>query len=228
MEIMTTSGGQKPCAGGLAVFDLDGTLLDTLSDLHASVDRAMTAFGMPEKTREEVRLLLGRGMAHLIHGCVPEGTEAAREAEVLAYFKKDYNAHCFDNTAEYEGISQVVRELREAGIRTAVLSNKADEVVQELILRYFPGLFDDVSGERPGVPRKPAPDALHAVMERMGCPAERTVYIGDSEVDIETGRNAGVSVISAAWGFRPRAYLAECGGDRFAETPEDLVGMLVK
>lgn len=212
----------------LAVFDMDGTILDTLEDLHDSVDRALDAFGFPLRTMEEVRLRLGKGMAYLVHESLPEGVEADVEADVLDWFRKDYGAHCLDHTRAYDGIRPLLARLRRADVRTAVLSNKGDYAVQELIRSFFPGDFDFAAGERAGIRRKPAPDAVLDVMDRFGMEKADTVYIGDSEVDLQTGRNAGTRMISVLWGFRPRDFLEAQGARVFAETPDELGDMILR
>lgn len=144
----------------LAVFDLDGTILNTLDDLYDSVSEALRRSGFPLRTEDEVRMALGRGFQHLIHECVPEGTDPDREAETLSDFEAVYAEHCADKTRPYDGVLDAAAEIRKAGVHTAVLSNKSDEAVQALSDAYFPGIFECLAGEKPGIPRKPEPDAV--------------------------------------------------------------------
>ena len=194
-----------------AIFDMDGTILDTLDDLADSVNYALGLHGMPASPRPEVRQHLGNGMDYLIAHSVPAGTSHELEQQVLAEFKADYAKRCVVKTAPYPGILDLMAELRRRGIARAVVSNKGDFAVQELVERYFPGIFDAAVGERKGVRRKPAPDTVYAVMDELGADPVDTVYIGDSEVDVETARNAGIACIAVDWGFRDHDVLVGLG-----------------
>ncbi len=222
------ASGRRSRTGGYAaaVFDMDGTILDTLDDLMASTNRAMAAEGLPPRSRAEIRSFLGNGMAYLIAHAVPGGTDQEREQRVFQGFLADYKIHCADQTRAYEGIPEVIQALRDQGVKTAVVSNKGDFAVQDLTAQYFPGLFDAVTGERKGVRRKPAPDAVETVLRELGIPKEEAVYIGDSEVDLQTAGNAGLDAILVTWGFRERDFLARQGAVTFAERPEELVGLI--
>lgn len=211
----------------LAVFDLDGTILDTLEDLAAAGNHALTSCGMPERTTDEVRQFVGNGIRKYMERAVPPGTPEADIDRVHAAFTAYYTEHCADRTAPYPGIPELLRQLRSAGIRTAVVSNKADYAVQMLCEQYFPGLFDAAAGEKEGVRRKPAPDAVNAVLAALHIPREETVYIGDSDVDIETARNAGMPCISVSYGFRSEAFLREHGAVTVAGDAEQLAGLLL-
>ena len=211
----------------LAIFDLDGTILDTLADLHAAVHDALRRNGLPDRSIAEVRQFVGNGIAKLIQRAVPAGSSEALIRQVHADFTAYYAKHCADQTKPYEGITEAVRALREAGMRTAVVSNKADYAVQTLVAQYFPGLFDAAAGEREGVRRKPAPDAVDAVLESLGIAREQAVYIGDSDVDIETAANAGMPCISVAWGFRPRDFLLQHGASCILSHPAELTEVLL-
>ncbi len=206
----------------LAVFDLDGTILNTLDDLADSLNAALAAAGYPLRTRDEVRCFVGNGIRKLMERGVPEGTPTEEIDRVHRLFTAHYNAHCADKTGPYAGIPALLVALRAAGMRTAVLSNKADEAVQKLCARYFPGMFDAVQGERAPFPRKPEPDALYAMLGELGIAREETVYIGDSEVDIATARNAGLAAILVDWGFRDRETLLAAGAESIVSAPEDL------
>ena len=197
----------------LAIFDLDGTVLDTLGDLHASVNAALRGSALSERSVEEIRVFLGNGMKNLIDRSVPSGTDEALTARVLADFKAHYAVHSTDTTAPYEGVPHMLGALRAAGVKTAVLSNKADDATKALCRTYFEGCFDLALGEREseGIAKKPAPDAVFDIMSAFGVTVDETVYIGDSEVDVMTARNAGVSLLSVTWGFRTPAVLRAAG-----------------
>lgn len=204
------------------VFDLDGTLLDTLGDLRTAVNLALRAYRLPERSLEEVRMAVGNGIRKLISRSVPAGTVPEVEEQVFARFKEEYKLHCSDTTAPYEGIPELLRQLRAEGFLVAVVSNKADFAVQELMKQYFPGVYDAALGETEGMARKPAPDMVEQVLKRLGAEKENALYVGDSEVDIETARNTGIPCISVTWGFREKSVLAKQGAVCFAENTEEL------
>lgn len=206
----------------LLIFDLDGTILDTLEDLKISTNYALNFHGFPERTLDEVRRFVGNGIGKLIERAVPAGTSAEETGRVLATFKRHYGKHCADHTKPYEGIEALLKKLREHGFQTAVVSNKADFAVQELKEQYFPGLFDFVVGEREGIRRKPCPDSVNEVLKMLGKTATQAIYIGDSDVDIDTAKNAGMDVIGVSWGFRGRKFLEEHGAVKIADQPEDI------
>ena len=212
----------------LAIFDLDGTVLDTLDDLADSVNAVLPANGYPTHTKQTVCSFVGNGIKKLIERAVPNGIAVAEVARVLSAFEAYYALHCADKTAPYEGISEMLASLRAAGVKTAVLSNKADFATQALCHEYFPGVFDVVAGEREkeGIPKKPAPDALFAIMKQCGATAADTVYIGDSDVDILTAANAGVDAILVSWGFRDEAFLRERGAKTVVHTAKELKAMI--
>ena len=206
------------------VFDLDGTLLNTLDDLTDATNAALTRVGLPSRTRDEVRAFVGNGIAKLIERAVGE-TGKLYQAEALAEFKRYYAVHCADKTAPYEGILSLLQTLQEKGVQTAVVSNKADFAVKSLAKTYFDGLLLTAVGENEaeGIRKKPAPDSLLAVMEQLSATAETTVYVGDSDVDIQTAKNAGVECICVTWGFRDKAFLLEEGGRLFVDTPAEIL-----
>ena len=212
-----------------AVFDLDGTLLNTLEDLTISTNAALAAHGMPAHPIEHVRRFVGNGIALLIHRAVPAGTPADVEAAVLEDFKRHYGAHCEDHTGPYPGIPEMLERLRAAGVALAVVSNKADFAVQELVERQFPGTFDAVLGENEaaGISKKPAPAMVEAALARMGRGRDGMVYIGDSAVDVRTAANVGCPCLSCTWGFRTRDELVRAGATTFVDTPEELTEVLL-
>ena len=211
------------------VFDLDGTLLNTLEDLHLSTNAALAAHGMPPRTLDEVRRFVGNGIRLLIHRAVPTGTPAATEDAVYQDFRTHYAAHCEDHTGPYPGIPELLAHLRAAGVRLAVVSNKGDFAVQELIARQFPGAFDAVLGEceERGIRKKPAPDMVNAALERMGATRADLVYVGDSEVDVQTAANVGCPCLSCTWGFRGREELLAAGATTLVDTPAELERVLL-
>ena len=212
----------------VALFDLDGTVLDTLQDLANSTNAALQMHGFPTRTTDEVRRFVGNGIAKLIERAVPTGTDAPTCEAVLESFKAHYKAHCADLTKPYDGVLQMLQALREAGVKTAVISNKADFAVQELAVHYFNGLFDFALGERADIAKKPAPDMVYHVLEQLGATADSAVFIGDSDVDILTAKNAGLPAIGVCWGFRDRACLLEAGATDLADTVAELQGLILK
>lgn len=206
------------------LFDLDGTLLDTLEDMTDALNRTMRKFGLPERTLKEVRSFVGNGARRLIE--LATGAEGERLEEILAVYKKDYDENYLIKTAPYPGILELLKTLRQNGVRTGVVSNKPDSTVQELSEALFQELADVSVGEKAGIRRKPAPDTVLAAMEQLGASKADTVYVGDSEVDIATARAAGIPCISVTWGFRDRDVLIEAGARTFADSSEELLLLL--
>ena len=204
------------------LFDMDGTVLDTLDDLADSVNHSLAEFGLPAVDSSVVRRNLGNGAAFLIKHCVPLGTPEDLCARVLEFYKPWYDAHCRIHTRPYDGILPLMQDFRERGIRLAIISNKPDPAVQELAAAFFPGMLDVVVGESPGIRRKPSPDTVLEAASRMGLAVEDCVYVGDSEVDIETARNAGMTCISVSWGFRDEEMLLSSGASILVRTPGEL------
>ena len=209
------------------IFDLDGTLLDTLDDLWAAVNAALKKFSLPLRTKEEVRSFVGNGIVKLMERSAGKVEKEVFDG-VLAEFKRYYGEHCEDNTKPYEGIMPLLEELKKRGIKTAVVSNKADFAVKKLAEGYFQGLLQEAVGENEegGIRKKPAPDSLLAVMQRLGAGTRSTVYVGDSEVDIQTAQNAGVECISVTWGFKDREFLVENGATLLIDEPKELLEVL--
>ena len=209
------------------IFDLDGTLLDTLDDLWAAVNTALKKFSLPLRTREEVRGFVGNGIVKLMERAVGQAEKEVLEG-ALAEFKRYYGEHCEDETKPYEGIIELLTALKAKGIRTAVVSNKADFAVKKLAEGYFEGLLEYAVGENEeaGIRKKPAPDSLLAVMQSMGAGTSSTVYIGDSEVDIQTAKNAGVDCISVTWGFKDKQFLQDNGATVLVDAPEEILSLM--
>lgn len=199
------------------LFDLDGTLLDTLADLTDSTNYALRVHGFPEKTLEQIRSYVGNGARNQIRLSLPEGAGEETIQAVLDTYKTYYAAHCQIKTRPYAGIPEALAVLRDR-YPMAIVSNKPDIAVRELCARHFPGIC--ARGEGPGCPRKPAPDMVWQAMAELGI--KKCVYIGDSEVDVLTARNAGVPCVSVLWGFREKAELEAAGAERFCETPQTL------
>ena len=209
------------------VFDLDGTLLDTLEDLYRAANAALESHSLPRRTRDEVRLFVGNGVEMLIRRAVPAGTSEETTLAVLADFKTTYAAICEDHTRPYDGILAVLAALREKGIRVAVVSNKFDAATKQLCEKYFGDLVEVAIGERAGVRKKPAPDTVHEALRELGVTAEGAVYIGDSDVDIQTARNCEMPCISVTWGLRDKDFLLQSGAKILVNTPERLLGVII-
>lgn len=205
-----------------AIFDLDGTLLDTLDDLWHAVNFALGQEGEPTRSRDEVRAFLGNGVARLMQLSMPEGSDRERTAQALATFREYYAHHNAEFTAPYPQIPELLHVLAGEGVLRAVVSNKPDAYVQTLVATHFKGLFNAAVGEQAGVRRKPAPDALLAVMDELRCAPDDTVYVGDSEVDLQTAKAAGVGCIAVSWGFRDRSFLVGQGATSIADSTEEL------
>lgn len=211
----------------LAIFDMDGTILDTLDDLTDSINYALSYCGFPEHTKDDVRRFVGNGILKLVKRSVPPYAGEADIEKVFQVFKDYYKLHCRDKTRPYPGIVNVIETLKEKGYFIAVVSNKADFAVQELCLRYFPGLIDYAVGERDGIKKKPAPDSVLSVMGALNVRPEESIYIGDSDVDIATAKNAGICCLTVTWGFRDREYLNQCGADVFAHKADEILDLLI-
>lgn len=210
----------------LIIFDLDGTILNTLEDLTDSTNYALKENKFPERTIQEVRTFVGNGIGKLIERAVPYGTDEAETEKVLQDFKGHYAKHCADKTRPYDGVTELIKKLKDADYMTAVVSNKADFAVQELCEQYFPEMFDFVVGERENIRRKPAPDTVLEVLDKLNTEKDAAIYIGDSEVDIQTAVNAGINIISVAWGFRERSYLLEQSAHIIVDKPDEILSIL--
>ena len=210
------------------LFDMDVTVLDTLDDLCDSINHSLAEFSLPQVSREHVRQCLGNGAAFLVSHSIPAGSSPELEADVLAFYKPWYDAHCLIKTAPYEGILPMMQSLKEQGLRLAIISNKPNRAVQELSDAFFPGLLELSVGESPSVRRKPAPDTVLTAASQIGLSVDQCVYVGDSEVDLQTARNAGMDCISVTWGFRDEAQLIEAGASVLVRTPEELESLLLR
>ncbi len=205
--------------GRAVIFDLDGTLLNTLGDLCDSVNFVLHSYGFPERSIEEVNSFIGNGIGELIRRALPDGKEEFFDC-ALAKFKEYYGEHANIKTCVYDGLVDVLAALRNDGYKIAVVTNKVDFAAKELCREYFGGLVDVAVGDRAGASRKPAPDSVFEVMRILGC--DKAVYVGDSDVDIATAKNAGLPCIAVTWGFRDKEFLEMHGGCLFADNAEDL------
>ena len=204
------------------IWDLDGTLLNTLDDLAASVNAALAMNGMPLRSTQEVRAFVGNGIRNLMIRAVPDGEANPAFDKALEDFTRHYGAHSRDRTRPYDGILEMLDALSEAGVKHAIVSNKIDFAVKELSRAYFGERMCAAIGDDPSRARKPAPDSVFAAMREMGVTAQETVYVGDSDVDVITARNAGVPCVAVLWGFRDEACLRAAGAGRLAHTPDEL------
>ena len=203
------------------LFDLDGTLLNTLDDLADAVNVTLSHFGCPPRTREQVRQFVGNGAERLIRLALPGKASDPPVGEALAYFKDYYAANAQHKTCPYAGIPEALAEIGKM-FPIAIVSNKPDRAVKVLCSQHFGDVY--ALGESSDCPRKPAPDMVHKAMASIG--AEKCIYVGDSEVDVETAKNAGVPCLSVLWGFRDRQTLEKAGATYFCQTPADLLKTL--
>ena len=207
------------------IFDLDGTLLDTLGDLTASVNYALRKHGMPQHSVDAVRTMVGNGVRKLMERAVVGGAQCPLFEAVFATFRQHYVEHQLDTTRPYDGIPELLEELKRRGRRTAVVSNKMDVATRSLCSHFFPGLIDVAVGEREaeGIRRKPAPDTVLEALKLLGVGPEGAVYVGDSEVDVATAASSGLPCISVLWGFRSREFLLANGATTFVNAPAELL-----
>ena len=207
------------------IFDLDGTLLDTLSDLAASTNYALRTHGMPEHSIDDVRRFVGNGVRKLMERAIPDGEANPDFEATFATFRQHYMDHSLDTTKPYEGISETLTELKRRGCRLAVVSNKMMAATQELCRYFFPDTIEVAIGENEsqGIRKKPAPDTVFAALRKLGVGNGEAVYVGDSDVDIQTAANAGLPCISVLWGFRDRDFLIQHGAKTFISAPSELL-----
>ena len=208
------------------IFDMDGTVLNTLDDLTDSVNYVFSKFGLPARSRDEYRQFFGNGIGYAMKCAAPEGTPDSLIEEMIPVFKEYYDIHCLDKTGPYDGIIDLMKELRDSGCKMAIVSNKIDSAVKELNERFFSEYVSVAIGERPGVNRKPAPDTVFAALAELGSSTDEAVYIGDSEVDLMTAKNSNLPCIAVLWGFRDRDFLIKNGASAFAKTPKDIISYL--
>ena len=207
------------------IFDLDGTLLDTLGDLAASVNYALRSHGMPEHSIDDVRRFVGNGVRKLMERAVPDGADNPLFEEAFATFRQYYMDHSLDTTRPYEGIPETLAALKARGCHLAVVSNKMMAATQALCSHFFPDTIEVAIGEHEaeGIRKKPAPDTVIAALKALGVGKEDAVYVGDSDVDIQTACNSGIPCVSVLWGFRDRDFLKQHGAETFISTPDELL-----
>ncbi len=219
--------GEKAMKYRCAIFDMDGTTLYTLQDRSDGVNFSLRKNGLPERQIAEIRRFVGNGIHREIEQAVPEGSSEAVIQKVFDDFNGWYAKHCYDHTKPYDGILLLLSHLRSAGMKTAIVSNKGDYAVQILDEKYFSGLIDAGVGEKQGIARKPAPDTVNAVLDSLQIDRNEAVYIGDSEVDLETAANAGMDCIIVTWGYRDEDFLRSRGAELLVHTPEELEKVLL-
>lgn len=207
------------------IFDLDGTLLNTLDDLAASVNHALHVHNMPEHSVDEVRQMVGNGVRLLMERAVPGGAANPLFDEAFATFRQHYLEHSLDTTRPYEGIPELLRQLKQRGCLTAVVSNKFDAATKELCRHFFADTIDVAVGEHEaaGVRKKPAPDTVNEALRQLGIGKDGAVYVGDSDVDVMTAKNSRIPCISVLWGFRDKNFLLAHGATTFVSSPAELL-----
>lgn len=209
------------------IFDLDGTLLNTITDMAEAGNKVCRDRGWPEHTVEEYTAMVGHGMTNLVTRFSPEEFRGAEQVEeTLAQYMEYYGKHNMEKTAPYPGIQELLQKLKASGMQLAVYSNKADAFSGVMVEHYFPGVFDLVRGKVDGVPVKPDPEGIRAVMETLRADPESSLFVGDSSVDVRTGHNGGMKVCGVTWGFRSRASLEEAGADALADTADELAKVI--
>ena len=204
------------------IFDLDGPLLNTLEDIRDRVNYRMLHFSKPERTMEEIMMSVGNGSAWLLERSLPDGRNTENFEEILSFYREYYNAHSMIKTEPYDGITSMLRKLCASEHKLAVVSNKPDQTVKKLVRHFFSGTISVAVGEGKNVNRKPSPDTVNTVMKELLSFPYECVYVGDSEVDLETAKNAGIECVSVSWGFRSREFLSSLGAKYIADSPNDI------
>ena len=218
----------------LAIFDMDGTILNTIDDLADSCNVICEKYGYPLHTVEEIKYMVGNGIPKLMRRALPADIAEDQFQKVLAEYIEYYGAHCDIKTRPYEGVVECIRSLRAAGVKVAVNTNKVQAAAEELCDQYFPGVFDVISGSRPGIPPKPDPTGLYEILKEVGmtkeeaCTPGTACFIGDSDVDLKTGVDSGLDFIGVDWGFRGRAFLQEHGASLVVDNTEELEKLILK
>lgn len=209
------------------IFDMDGTILNTLEDLKNATNYSLRQFGMPERSLEEVRMFVGNGIRKLVERAVPSGTSEEKIAQVFDVFLEYYEIHSADNTSPYPGILELVEKLKKSGIKTAVSTNKADVPAQELGKEYFNGIFDLIVGQQDGLKVKPAPDSVNKILSILDIQKKDAIYIGDSDVDVQTAKNSGLDFIGVSWGFRGREFLEKNGAKNIVDNANEILDLVI-
>lgn len=210
------------------LFDLDGTLLNTLEDIADGVNYALKKLNFPERSIEEIKYFIGNGVVQLINRAVPFGTTDEDKATCLACNKEYYSAHVNLKTQPYEGIIPLLKELKDKGYKVAVISNKYDSAVKDLCKLYFSDYVNVAVGTKAGIPTKPAPDCVYTALKELNSIQSQSIFVGDSDVDVNTGHNAGLRSIGVSWGFRGREFLEQAGADIVIDHPNELFSAIDK
>ena len=210
------------------IFDLDGTLLNTLTDLKEAVNHALRQFSFPERTTDEIRSFIGNGVVKLMERSTPQGTDSKTQQECLDCFREYYLKHMSDNTAPYRGIKELLVSLKEKGVKTAVVSNKLHPAVEGLCDDFFTGLIDKAIGVSEETERKPSPVNVFKAIKHLHTSENDTIYVGDSEVDVMTAHNAGLKCIGVTWGFRDKNELTEKGCEFIADTTVEVLKIVTE
>ena len=210
------------------LFDMDGTVLDTVGDLTDAINVSLEKFGFPVRSQEEVKSFLGKGPAHFVNCAVPEGTDEATRRQVLAFYEPYYDSHCQIKTAPYPGIMELLHCLKNRGIQLAVISNKQEAAVKALAARHFGDLLALAVGTSDSIPCKPNPAAVLSAMGELGVEKSETLYVGDMDVDLNTARNAGIACACVSWGFLGRKKLESLGAEHIVDSTEELLAFILK
>lgn len=211
------------------IFDLDGTLLNTLADLADSANHTMEQMGFPTYSLDKYRYFVGNGVPKLLERCLPEDKRTEENIQTARkLFAEYYNVHFADKTKPYDGVAELLENLKKSGVKMAVASNKSDEFTQSIVKRFFGNVFDMVQGGRADVPKKPAPDIAYGIMDKLGAVPVNTYFAGDSNVDMFTAKNAGITAIGCLWGFRTKEELIDGGAKFLAEKPSDIYDIIMK
>lgn len=204
------------------IFDMDGTLLYTLEDLTDSTNYALKQFGFPERTIDEVRNFVGNGVGLLIERAIPDGRNNPNFEECLKVFKEHYSKNMYNKTKPYDGVIEMLKKLKSEGYKIAIVSNKFDSAVKDLCKRYFRGLIDAAVGQRDNIAKKPAPDSVNEVISELNSDKSECIYVGDSDVDIQTAENAELGCISVVWGYKDIDFLYKNGASVLVYSPEEI------
>lgn len=210
----------------LIIFDLDGTILNTLDDLASSCNAVLVKNNMPVHTKDEIRMFVGNGIRKLIERAVPEESDEETKNKVLSDFTLYYKEHSLDKTKPYDGITELFSELKTRGIKIAVNTNKNEDVSKEICENFFPGFVDIVAGGNAGRPVKPDSAGVKLILSSLEISKEKTLFVGDSDVDYQTGINAGIDVVNVSWGFRDEKFLREHGAIKIVHNPEELLKII--
>ena len=206
----------------IVIFDLDGTILNTLDDLADSLNHVLEANNFPTHTIDEVRMFVGNGIRKLIERALPQDADEATRENIYKQFSEYYGQHSQDKTRPYDVIPELFNELRNVGIKIAVNTNKDEDIAKVICEKYFPGMIDVIAGGRTDTPIKPAPDGVNKILKTLNIPKEEALYVGDSDVDIQTGANCGIDEIGVAWGFRGEEFLRHHGAKTVFSDVEQL------